>query len=413
MGPQLVRTDAYAGDETTKVSIKVTRPSGSIPAPSAGNADVVECDKIESYEYTSDVLSLGDPCGFTLANPAGALTNKIRCGDLIKVFMADPNVAGGETVRKLVGRVISRRASSERQRGSLVVVGAADLGWHLQSSCARLHFRVRGKTFAELCKVFIDPSWGFAGVRLGNSANVRVKQGRAELEAQVNPAGPKPPPPVFQVEAGETVADKLLDYAQRERVLLNVSADGYLQIWTPSYDAAASYKFRYYSDDSRVKQNNVESAVLDETIDGLYTNVTCVGQVLSYQQKEHQTNNPNEGKRAASYVPSDRPLTFNRILTYGDGEAVSKAQALDRARRKYDRGLFDSWTYTVVVKGHQQGGVFYEADTMADVDDQVHGFAGKFYVSAVRYSRDRQSGTRTTLTLKKPNLLTKPTNASV
>lgn len=381
----------YDNDRTPRVTLKI-----------AG----VEYDKVGDYSYETDVLTLGDSFAVTVPDPNLKYIDAIRPGDLVELFMADPNVAGGATTRKLIGRVTRRQRSSKKGEGTKIAVAGADLGWHLVSTDAPLWFRLNGATFETLLKKVLDDSWGFAkdGVRLENDTNRKLKLGRAGVAQQISPAVKAFIPPI-QTDVGQKIADLLIEFARREKKLVNVSSDGYLQIFAPNYSQDVRYVFEYHpASSARSKRTNVSDADLEESIDGLYTDVTCVGTVVRPPTTTDATN-PNEGRFRGRYVPTPAPLPFNRRLTFSDGDQLTLDQANRRAQWKYERSLFDSWSYTVKVEGHSQNGYFFESDTMAEVHDTVNGVDGKFYVTKVRYSRNKKDGTTTVLTLKRPNLL--------
>jgi len=358
---------------------------------------------ITQYSYDSDVLQLGDPCSVVLPNPKGLLNGKIKMGQTLELYIADPDVQGGTSIRKLKGVVISRQGSSSESQGTTVNVGGADLGWHLANNAAPLWFRLRGIRFSKLLQKVLDPSWDFAGVRSENDTNRHLKLGRAGAIQSTQGVFDQLIPPI-QIEVGEMIADVLILYAKRERKLVNVSADGYLQIWAPAKNAAPLYTFHHHRmDEASRSENNVTKASLSESIDGLFTDVICVGTVLIPPEMVDATN-PNEGHFRGTYRDASQ-LPFVRRYTFSDGDQLTKQQADARARWKAERGRFDSLQYVAEVKGHSQGGVFFEPDTTATVHDSVVGVDGIMYVSTVRYAGDERTGTTTTLTMRSPNLL--------
>lgn len=364
-----------------------------------------EYSQISDYAYDTDVLQLGDPCSIRLPNPNGHLNGKIKIGDALELYFSHPDVAGGRRVRKLKGIVTSRTASYSADAGTTLTVGGADLGWHLQSNAAPLWFQLRGIRFRTLLDRIIDPSWGFAGVRTDNDANRALKLGRAGAVQALSGSITALIPPI-QVEPGQMIADLLIYYARLARQLVNVSSDGYLQIWSPDTAPEPLYSFHLHAGPQR-SLNNIERVTLTESIDSLYTDVICVGTVVLPPNMADITN-PNEGRFRGTYrAPAGaEPLPFRRWFTFSDGDQLTKQQAEDRARWRAERGLFDAWQYTAEVKGHVQNSVFYEPDTGAALHDSVNGVDGNYYVSAVRYAGKTQPpGQTTVLTLRRPNLL--------
>jgi prophage tail gpP-like protein len=364
-----------------------------------------EYPKISEYAYETDVLQLGDPCSARIPNPKGELNGKIKLGDPLELYFAHPDVAGGKRIRKLKGIVISRQVECSLERGTTVTVGGADLGWHLLNNAAPLWFQLRGIRFKTLLERVLDPSWNFAGVRTDNDINRALKLGRAGAVQSLSGNISALIPPI-QVEPGQMIADLLIYYARLARQLVNVSSDGYLQIWIPQADPEPLYSLHLHSGVERSK-NNIEHATLAETIDSLYTDVVCVGTVV-LPPNLADIKNPNEGRfRGTFRAPAiNRPLDFVRRFTFSDGDQLTKAQADDRARWKAERGLFDAWRYDAQVKGHVQNGLFYEPDTGIALHDTFNGVDGNFYISSARYSgRTDPPGQTTLLTLRRPNLL--------
>lgn len=386
--------DPYAGDLTTRVTVEI-----------AGT----EYPLITQYSLEGDVLNLGDPCAVEIPNPRGQYNGKINIGDSLKYYMANPFVLGGQKLLMMTGIVTNRRAYSNRN-GTFVGVDGADLGWHLVNNDAPLWFRLRNTKWSQFLKKAIDSSWGFQGTRMENDSNRKLRLGRQDVVQQIQGSIDNFIPPI-QVEVGDKVADLLILFARREKKLVNVSSDGYLQFWAPNYNNQALYQFHYHRPDEgdRSLKNNVESASLTQSIDGLYTNVMCIGTVVRPPDLTNSTN-PNEGQfigafQTPPFVSLNAPLPFNRRMAFSDGDQLTAAQAAARAQWKFQRGQFDSYIYEIEVKGHAQGGAYYVEDTMAEVDDTVHGVQGQFYVSKVRKAGTRDRGTRSILTLRKPKLL--------
>jgi prophage tail gpP-like protein len=287
------------------------REYGSAPGPG-----------IAQYSYESDVLQLGDPVSLVLPNPHGELNGKLRRGDALELYIADPEVAGGVGIRKLKGLITSRRASASTDSGSTVTLGGADLGWHLANNAAPLWFRLRGVTFKRLLERVLDKSWGFSGVRTENDTNRRLKLGRAGVIQAIQGSIDQLIPPI-QIEPGELIADTLILFAKRERKLVNVSADGYLQIWSPAKNSRPLYSFEFHRTSNGGRKSNVLRAAVAEDIQGVFTDVICVGQVVQPPNLGDSTN-PNEGSFRGRYKPDPSPLPFVRRITFSDGEQLTR-----------------------------------------------------------------------------------------
>jgi hypothetical protein len=142
---------------------------------------------------------------------------------------------------------------------------------------------------------------------------------------------------------------------------------------------------------------------LHESLDGVYTEVICVGAVAVPSVLPDRFN-PHAGTFQGKYEdPSQLP--FPRSNTFAESNAMTQQFADDRARWKFERGQFDSWVGEYTVFGHVLGGTFLAADTMVAVDDTINGIRENLYVAGRRFQRSKSGGTITILELRKPNFL--------
>ena len=275
--------DLYS-DRTPKVEVEI-------------NGETI--DKIGSYTYDSDLLQLGDPCCVVIPDPYSQYT--INEGDPFRLWMTDPDVGGGKRVPKLRGLVTDVMTSCEEGRGTTHTVAAADLGWHLVNDDAPIWRRIVGRTYKGLFDLLVDPTWGFAGFRAENDSNVRLKLGGNYARATAT-AGDTQRPPIMQIEPGEKPADRLIEYAKLINRLVNVSADGYLQLFKPRYDTPVVAKFYRFGASSadRVK-NNIQHAQLSRSLATRWTKSICVGTNLIPATEGVDPNNPNVNSFRGTY----------------------------------------------------------------------------------------------------------------
>src|SRR5206468_3602219 len=128
--------------------------------------------------------------------------------------------------------------------------------------------------FRALLEKMLDPSWGFSGVRTDNDTNRALKLGRAGAVQALSGSISAFIPPL-QVEPGQMIAELIILYAKRARQLVNVSSDGYLQIWSPQANPEPLYSLHAHAERALRHLNNIEQATFNETIDSLYTDVIC------------------------------------------------------------------------------------------------------------------------------------------
>ena len=418
--------DPGAGFATSLATVAVTVPF---------THEVVRIDGLTAFSYSSDVRQVGDPFSVTVPDPRGKLVGKLVRGARCVLSLSNASVAGGIKVRKTTGRIIRRRVTCNAQ-GTIITLLGADLGWHLANEDGPLWFGLQGCTWDRLLEACIhpdrvfrtksgqpvpDPGWGFADeVRFEGTLNARLKQGKQGV-ILANQANPLIPLGRIQIEPGEKLFDVLSLYAKRIGCLVNVSADGQLQVFAPDYAQEPSYHFYCYpTTDPRHTKNNVEAQgiSLEEGIEEVWTDVTCVGDVPLPDLIDEQVaqDNVNATKFRGRYVPDPPPLEFMHRLVFTDGEVLSGRTpqasptrpgvfADERAIWKTNMGLYDGHVLSFTVRDHHQGALFFEANTMCHIDFPVVGIGpASYYVSAVRCDRG-DNGDTTTVTAHLPGLM--------
>ena len=114
--------------------------------------------------------------------------------------------------------------------------------------------------------------------------------------------------------------------------------------------------------------------------------------------------NPNATKKRGRVVhPGALPFTHRK--TAADGEMYENGLAQKQAEWMYKRGIFDAWVATYNVSEHHQNGYWWESDTVVHIDDDELGLLGNFYVQSVHCTGSKQAGDTTTVTVRKPGLL--------
>lgn len=393
--------------DRTAASLQVEYDNGS-------TRDVYTVDEIEDFDYTSDMMAVGDESHFTIVNPRRKYTDKLKRGSLVKLYLSNPRVNNGAETLKFYGRIIDRMADSER---GTIKLTCADLGWHLANCDAPLWFRLEKGRVEMIIDPdhyqigrdgkkhhFIDPSWGIKGYRLDNAVNRDLKQGKASFKLSVGTVKARAEQDlnvfVVQVEPGEKVLDKIQEQGRRYNFLVNVSVDGYIQLWRPDYDRAPLYKIRCTDSES-----NVKSGQMHESARNIFTTVECVGEQLGFEADQEGTaDNPNATKKRGAVYDAEA-LPYLHRQTFGDGEMFEKGLALKMARWRRDRELFDSWYVQYSFPDHHLSGTWWESDQLADVVDDDLGIRGPLYVQRVRCEGSVRGGDLSTVILRKPRLL--------
>lgn len=379
------------------------------PSPDTGGVlasasrDLTEFVNTVQFTYSSDVLNLGDPFSFRVANPGGRYREKFQRGAKLRFFLRNPQVNGGRWTLKHTGIVV-RRVLTGDSSGFYIDIEGADLGWHLRENDAPLWYRLQGGTLERMLQdpKFIDPSWGIKGLLADNETSRLIRRGlnnsRAQAQIDLQALGTLV---YIQVEPGDKVVDLVTTYCRRIGRLFTVSPDGYMQVWTPDENRAALYSINLHGDDRR-SLNNVLQHSINEDISNVWTHVTCIGEIVGGDMQQDSTNQ-NAAKRRGTFINS-QVLPFVHRMGFADGEIFNGSAAKQQAIWRYNRGIFDSWSATYVVRGHHQNGNWWESDQFCTVHDSINGLDGDFYIQAVVYARDEQ-GDRTTITLRKPGLL--------
>lgn len=399
----------------------ITVTGGVSNEPSYANAIPAK-----EWSIVDDMLNVSDCAAFTVANIDGENAGKFYPGQLVVIDESDPDVANGQWCRQFTGRVTSIDSGSDLSGGSVILVTAMDLGWHLTSCCAEPLTQTNHITLKQLVQLLIDPTWGFqstvvkgqADVSVGNLLNRSLKQGRQGV-LRSQPHDPTQILPYIQVEIGQTPWEILKLYFERTGYMINVGAKGDLVVFQPDYQQPAPYEALQFhgSGDVRRKKNNVQGhPSLRQSIDGVYSESQCWSTIVipNIAQQAAIANNPNAQYLDIRYIPNTNPLPFNRILAFLDGEAINESMRQTRAIFRYQYDAFNSWEYSVEVLGHSSQGTFFASDTMIPVDDSVNGVKnGNYYVQRVQKTMREREGARTHLTIRKPNLLNPGLQAQV
>ena len=106
-----------------------------------------EVEEVTAFDYSNDVLAVGEELHLEVVNPNGKYTPYLNTGDSVRVRLSNPAVNGGTPTTKHVGVVVGRKANG--RRGTINVV-SADLGWHLQNNAAPLWYNLRRARYIDL-----------------------------------------------------------------------------------------------------------------------------------------------------------------------------------------------------------------------------------------------------------------------
>lgn len=423
------------GDTQVRISIPFANPGGVERGEPVGltvtaNQDpsTVTSATIPAKEWSiiDDALAVSDCISFSVANDEGENAGRFQPAQLIQVWEAHPKVAGGAWVKHFTGRVTTVESYTDVGGGSNILVTAMDLGWHLQNCHAPAHNQIKNARFAQrspskqernkrtLLEILIDPTWGIDLTKVSFDGNKmsRLKHGRIIQEQELTKVEGQILP-FIQVEPGQTPFEILRLYAEREGLLINVDRDGQLVFFRPDYKKKPIYQIDFHAvRDPRHNVNNVIGRpTLRQTIDGLYSEVTCWSTVVHDDQLN--TDNPNAAYTHTNFNPeaegAPHLLPFHRHHVIQDSEAINETLRRNRAIMRYQMGQFESWEYIVEVPGHTQGPDnnhgFYVSNELVSVSDTINALEGDYYVQRVQRSSTIGGGNKTQLTIRKSGLL--------
>ena len=426
-------------DDTSWVVISVTEASEMLKPEGSRQSYTIQ--GIASFSYNSDVMQVGDPFNVTVPDPRGLYVHgKLQPHSQITLSMVNGRVAGGAATKKRKGLIVRRSVSCAEGGGTVINLECADIGWYLVNCDGPLWFGLMNEkggktTFARLCTVMIhpdkagghfhgvpDPGWWFRDIVYDNVNVTLLKQGlppgRAGIAYNLG-ANMLTPLMRIQIEPGQKLYDVLMDYCRRVIIFVNVTPDGDLVLFLPSYDREPSYQFNCYPrDDSRHVLNNVRAEGIRVMDDGTerWSDVMCVGAVpcpditdQSVAQDNVNANkfaepSPFNGRGVDVRGAGLRSSPVQLECIFSDGEALYRNFAKFRAVWKQTMGLFNSHVVTFTVRGLHQDGVWFESDTMCSLDFPVVGVSGAYYITAVRCDRS-SGGEHAQITAHKPGLL--------
>lgn len=376
--------------------------------------DVYQIDAILEWEYLIDVLSIEVVAHVKVADVEVAegktLLQVVKAGLKARFALSNPRVNGGTPTTKVQGRVVEFRDDISPQNGATIEITISNAGWHLARSAAPLHVQLRGLDWKDAINPnggsgsLLDPTWGlgeplFNGKLRTELAQGRLKQGAA-FEATVDLQGPDAIVYV-QTEPGQTVAEVLAPFAQREGLLMGVTADQRLVFFKPNDRTAAVYQITLRK--VQTEENNVLSTRRMVDAAGQATECSVVGDLTLPDDTDVGNTDPNFAHVVGTVTSSVLP--FMHRQTASDADRRSKTKAKAQAQWLMDRGIFDSVSIEYDLPGHEQDGDWFEPDQTVHVIDEFRDIREIMYLCACHYFGSKVDGEHTVLTVRKTGLL--------
>lgn len=198
--------------------------------------------------------------------------------------------------------------------------------------------------------------------------------------------------PRVKVEPGDSPLELIKRHADRADLMVWMAADGKGVIARPNYDQAPSYSLYHYplTNPDRIL-NNVLSANIAISGREQFATYTIAG----HSANTSVTFGPGSTHELSS-TDSAIPLQRTKII---NGRGQNKQQTKKELLRDIQQRQFEALQLSYTVPGHSQNEILWQADTIVDVDDQVNGQQGNFYLVTRRFVGDEE-GQRTELELR-------------
>ena len=317
----------------------------------------------DSYEIDSDLMVPADGWHVSLGMTGGEMPPDVVPGAPV-VLKVD-----GETV--LTGRVDDIEHSITKNVHSFSLSGrdhAADL-----VDCSAPIF---DKQLIGLSEVIAALSRPF-GI-----THHRISADSTRIQKKIN------------IEPGDTAWDALVHAAEANGLWPWFDPDGTLVVGGPDYSTpvVATLILRKSGDG-----NNVISLSKQESMQGRYSKVTVFGQT--------QGTHTEQGKNNLKGTAYDTGVPWYRPKIVADYECDNTEVCRDRARKIISDSRLNSLTLSAVVKGHhvtsdQPPALLWMPGQRVRVISEPHGIDAIYFVMARKFTRGRNIGTRTTITLK-------------
>jgi len=381
-----------------------------------------QLDNWRSYAIESDLLQPADAFSVTLNNPAGFMVGKIAKYDLVEVlvdgavqmtgYVDDLNwsVDGGGakvevTGRDLFGLLVDCSIAPKTYRSKdLLQLAKAIAGqwvgnWEVHNEANRLALQkasARVKSLNSRRREWLDDDTGPspAGVPIAryNRLNKLIKIAKAnqtKMRATVYPR--------IKVDPGQTAFDVLKKVAKAAELMLWLAADGTGIISRPNYAGPVQYTIDFHNAESALRdRNNVLSARCRDSGGSRYQTYTYAGSTLNtVDWWGNQTLQKHE--------ITDPEVTIPRTI-WAVGSAKSRTEAKRNAERQQQRAEFESLSLDYTVRGHKQGDLTWQVDSLVNVDDEINGFQDVYYLTKRRFTGDAE-GQKTELTLRRKGVL--------
>ena len=318
-----------------------------------------------SYEVDSDLLTPADAWHVTLGMSNGAMPPDVVAGAPVVVKIS------GDTV--MTGRIDEVSHQVNKSSHTLTISGRD--GAAVLLDCSAPIFTVQLASLQEIITKVVRP--------LGIT-KIRIDAEATRTREKIN------------VEPGDSAWDVLSHAAEANGLWPWFEPDGTLVIGGPDYSKPVVATLVLRRDG---QGNNVISLDKTESVAERYSQVTVLGQT-------HGTST-EQGQNALRSTQKDTGISWYRPKIVTDHEADNAAICRDRARKLISDSRLKGLTLSATVQGHRitstdgaGNGLLWTPGQRVYVVSEPHGITAIYFLMGRKFTRSRNEGTRTTLTLK-------------
>lgn len=208
--------------------------------------------------------------------------------------------------------------------------------------------------------------------------------------------------PVLRAKLAEKVLDLLRRHLETVGMFLWDSPTGDIVVGRPNATQPPIARLvRRITD--RAQSSSIVSHAWNEDWSHRYSRVDIFGKTTGRKYTRHTTSGDFTDQEVID-------LGFRRVKVLRDVHVTSPAHAVAIAKKHLAAGRREALHLEYTVRGHSMtniitgGTAIWAPDTVVDIEDDVLGLSGNYYIESVRFRRDRQ-GTRTVLRLMEPDAL--------
>lgn len=195
-------------------------------------------------------------------------------------------------------------------------------------------------------------------------------------------------------QAGETVWEFLDRHARRNGLLMRMDPDARLVFCGMQFNQPPSYRLTRRIEGDR-RENNILSGGERFDTSNAYSKVLVYGRAKG----EDKARSPFKGEATDT---SSSAARNDKTLILHDNSIKSQADAQTRAEYELAKSKQGMHVLSYTVSGHSANGLIYATDTLAQVDDQVCGISGPYYITSRSFSRGATAAPMTELKLVPP-----------